>query len=157
MIQCHVWKCKKLLLLRVKIQSMAKQFYFIILLKILFPLTNLALSQRHDQWAPGRRMPWVCQESPLLGWWHPLKLQKGKSSGGQAAEVSVPGLNRFSIWSESSNGAPGYQVPEGPELFCNFKGILMEIAGNAERMLLFLWNFSGTQSKLQIHLVFLFF
>lgn len=29
-------------------------------------------------------------------------------------------------------------MPEGPELFRNFKGILMEIAGNAERMLLFL-------------------
>lgn len=90
-----------------------KIVYFMILLKILFPLTNLALSQRQDQWASGRRKSRVCQESLLLGWWHLLKLQKGKSSRGQAAGISVPGPHYFSIWTESGNGAPGLQVPEG--------------------------------------------
>lgn len=90
-----------------------KIIYFMILLKILFPLTNLALSQRQDQWASGRRKPRVCQEYPLLGWWHLLKLQKGQSSRGQAAGVSVPGPHCFSTWTESGDGTPGFQVPEG--------------------------------------------
>ena len=103
-----------------------KIVYFMILLKILFPLTNLALSQRQDQWASGRRKSRVCQESPLLGWWHLLKLQKGKSSRGQAAGVSVPGPTVSQSELSLATAHQGSRCLKEHELFCNFKGILLK-------------------------------
>lgn len=90
---------------------------FMILLKILFPLTNLALSQRLGQWASGRREPQVCQGSPLLGWWHPLKLQNGKPCRGQAAGVwsQVPTVSQSEV---SQAGAhQRSRCLEKPQLF----------------------------------------